>query len=152
MVIRFMVVSNLISVCRYLYAGVSHNSALKITVFALSVISSEATATSTSTSTSTAYAAMQFDAAPLAHIQQQYGDGAAQLILSWQRLLDKLQGQPEAVVLNKVNRFFNQVRFLADKDHWGKLDYWATPLELLATNGGDCEDFAIAKYFSLRWF
>ncbi|WP_197479414.1 transglutaminase-like cysteine peptidase, partial [Oleiphilus sp. HI0132] len=27
---------------------------------------------------------------------------------------------------------------------------WATPLEFLATNAGDCEDFSIAKYFTLR--
>ncbi len=29
-------------------------------------------------------------------------------------------------------------------------DYWATPVEMLASNGGDCEDFSIAKYFSLK--
>ena len=34
--------------------------------------------------------------------------------------------------------------------HWGVPDYWATPLELIGSNGGDCEDFAIAKYFTLR--
>jgi predicted transglutaminase-like cysteine proteinase len=89
--------------------------------------------------------------ATLEHFQRQYGDGAAKRILSWQYLLDHLQGKPEEVVLDEVNRFFNQVRFLGDVDHWNKMDYWATPLELLATNGGDCEDFAIAKYFSLKW-
>jgi len=91
------------------------------------------------------------DTATLDHFQRQYGDVAAQRILSWQYLLDHLQGKPEEVVLDEVNRFFNQVRFLGDVDHWNKMDYWATPLELLATNGGDCEDFAIAKYFSLKW-
>jgi predicted transglutaminase-like cysteine proteinase len=28
-------------------------------------------------------------------------------------------------------------------------DYWASPLETLQQGRGDCEDFAIAKYFSL---
>ena len=91
------------------------------------------------------------DTATLDHFQRQYGDEAAQRILSWQYLLDHLRGKPEVIVLEEVNRFFNQVRFLGDVDHWNQMDYWATPLELLATNGGDCEDFAIAKYFSLKW-
>lgn len=39
---------------------------------------------------------------------------------------------------------------MSDQQHWGKLDYWATPIEFLATDGGDCEDYVIAKYFTLR--
>jgi predicted transglutaminase-like cysteine proteinase len=49
-----------------------------------------------------------------------------------------------------VNSFFNQLRFVSDIEHWGKEDYWATPMELLTTNAGDCEDFSIAKYQTLR--
>ena len=30
-----------------------------------------------------------------------------------------------------------------------KKDYWATPIEFMGTGAGDCEDYAIAKYFSL---
>lgn len=56
----------------------------------------------------------------------------------------------EAKKLESVNRFFNKVPFVSDWEHWGKADYWATPIEFLATNGGDCEDFAIAKYLTLR--
>lgn len=56
----------------------------------------------------------------------------------------------EAEKLRAVNRFFNRVRFLGDQENWGKRDYWATPSEMLSTNAGDCEDFAIAKYFTLR--
>ncbi len=43
----------------------------------------------------------------------------------------------------------NKVRYIGDQKNWGKSDYWATPIEFL-TYGGDCEDFAIAKYVSLR--
>ena len=41
------------------------------------------------------------------------------------------------------------MRFIDDIIHWNKVDYWATPIEFLASHGGDCEDFAIAKYFTL---
>lgn len=51
--------------------------------------------------------------------------------------------------LTEVNRFFNQLYFVNDDVLWGKTDYWATPLEFLGSNAGDCEDFTIAKYFSL---
>ncbi len=51
--------------------------------------------------------------------------------------------------LERVNHFFNNIPFIADTIHWGKEDYWATPVEFLASDGGDCEDFAIAKYFTL---
>ena len=52
--------------------------------------------------------------------------------------------------LELVNDFMNRTPFKTDQEHWGKEDYWAMPIEFLLTNGGDCEDFAIAKYFTLR--
>lgn len=53
-------------------------------------------------------------------------------------------------VLRSVNTFFNRVRFAEDKVHWGQDDYWATPAELIASDGGDCEDYALAKYYLLK--
>jgi predicted transglutaminase-like cysteine proteinase len=53
--------------------------------------------------------------------------------------------------LEKVNNFFNgNVAFVDDIDIYGVEDYWATPIEFLATGAGDCEDFAIAKFFTLK--
>ena len=52
--------------------------------------------------------------------------------------------------LERVNVFLNRVTFVDDLRHWGQADYWATPSETVGSNGGDCEDFAIAKYFLLR--
>ncbi len=52
--------------------------------------------------------------------------------------------------LRQVNDHFNTLTFVDDQTHWGQADYWATPLEFVASGGGDCEDFAIAKYFTLR--
>lgn len=49
-----------------------------------------------------------------------------------------------------ANDFFNKVPYYTDIVHWKMNDYWATPFEKLNTYGGDCEDSAIAKYFTLR--
>lgn len=48
-----------------------------------------------------------------------------------------------------VNSYVNKVRYIEDKKNFGKSDYWATPAEFFA-KGGDCEDFAIAKYAMLK--
>lgn len=48
-----------------------------------------------------------------------------------------------------VNAMLNQVAYTSDNTNYGKSDYWATPIEFL-TRGGDCEDYAIAKYTALR--
>jgi predicted transglutaminase-like cysteine proteinase len=72
-------------------------------------------------------------------------------IESWQRLLEKQAGVEELEQLKAVNRFFNlRLRFRDDIDIWKVQDYWATPVEALWRGAGDCEDYAIAKYFSLR--
>ena len=44
----------------------------------------------------------------------------------------------------------SRMRFASDMEVWGVRDYWATPVEFLCRKAGDCEDFAIAKYFTLR--
>ena len=52
--------------------------------------------------------------------------------------------------LQALNQFFNRrVQSREDIDIWGQVDYWASPLEMLEKGAADCEDFAIAKYFSL---
>ncbi len=81
---------------------------------------------------------------------QTYGEPARRRLVAWQRLLTDLADADEATKLREVNHFFNQVRFLDDIVHWKKTDYWATPVEFLVSNGGDCEDFSIAKYYTLR--
>ena len=80
----------------------------------------------------------------------EYGDAAAERLQRWQTLLQQQQGNTDAQRLQQLNRFINRVSFIEDAEHWGVADYWATPAEFLATNGGDCEDFAIAKLFSLQ--
>lgn len=82
-------------------------------------------------------------------VRNTYGDRAARRVETWRREIDKFQSLPERQQLTEVNRFFNQLHFVNDDRLWGKKDYWATPLEFLGSNAGDCEDFTIAKYFSL---
>lgn len=81
---------------------------------------------------------------------KQYGEGAASRMRKWREILHSDKFLNDAKKLEAVNRFFNSVPYVIDLEHWGKADYWATPIELLASNGGDCEDYAIAKYFTLR--
>lgn len=86
----------------------------------------------------------------LDEIAAEFGYRAQDRVVAWQKLIEKNQGNDDYQNIFSVNRFFNKVRFISDKKHWKRNDYWATPVEFLSTNGGDCEDFSIAKYFTLR--
>jgi len=79
-----------------------------------------------------------------------YGKDARRLLVDWQILIVENGGRTDLEKLERVNEFFNQMEFVDDLKHWGKNDYWATPIEFLGTRGGDCEDFSIAKYFTLK--
>lgn len=68
---------------------------------------------------------------------------------AWGKLIDSLQNQSVDVQLEKVNSFFNQFRFQSDKESRGVEDYWKSPEEFIIDGGGDCEDYAIIKYFTL---
>lgn len=81
---------------------------------------------------------------------QRFDADAAQRMQAWRKLLASTPGLPIRQQLERVNQFFNAIPFVSDQEHWGRSDYWATPVELLISGGGDCEDFAIAKYFTLR--
>lgn len=70
---------------------------------------------------------------------------------AWQRLLSTEKQISEREKLEVVNQFFNhQIRYEEDIDNWHEIDYWATPIESLGKGAGNCKDYAIAKYFSLR--
>ncbi|PMY40372.1 MULTISPECIES: cysteine protease LapG [Pseudomonas] len=70
---------------------------------------------------------------------------------AWQQLLATQNQASEMEQLRVVNLFFNKnMRYVEDIDLWRQVDYWETPVEALWKGAGDCEDYAIAKYFSLR--
>ncbi len=86
-------------------------------------------------------------------LAQQFGPTAKTRLTDGRSLVTTAKNkalQQEREKLELVNDFMNRTPFVADAQHWGKEDYWATPVEFLSTNGGDCEDFSIAKYFALR--
>lgn len=70
-------------------------------------------------------------------------------VQNWTKLIRDLQGQPKLRQLLRVNLWFKQFSYKQDNLIYGEDDYWTTPLEFL-TKGGDCEDFAIIKYMTLR--
>lgn len=68
----------------------------------------------------------------------------------WRRFLDGLRDRDRWQQLVAVNQEMNKRRYVSDPSGWGVEDYWASPGEFLARDAGDCEDFAIAKYMSLK--
>ncbi|MDD3617986.1 MAG: transglutaminase-like cysteine peptidase [Desulfobulbaceae bacterium] len=86
----------------------------------------------------------------LSSAERMYGGEARSRLLAWQDLIRGSGGLSERGKMDKVNGFFNGFDFVSDESHWGVDDYWATPVEFIASGGGDCEDFALAKYFTLK--
>lgn len=75
------------------------------------------------------------------------GDGC--LNKQWEILLKGLVGADRREQVEAVNRFFNAIPYITDEDNYAVTDYWQTPYELME-RGGDCEDYVIAKYISLK--
>ena len=71
-------------------------------------------------------------------------------VARWCRLMEEGRNYPEIIKIKKVNDMINLAEFIYDAPQWGKGDYWATPHEILETNRGDCEDFSVAKYYTLK--
>ena len=90
--------------------------------------------------------------------ERQFGAGARVRLQGWKEFVRATQdhsagerkGPGYVALLEPVNRHFNGVPGFTDQEHWGLEDYWATPAETLSSNGADCEDYAIAKYFTLK--
>ncbi|MGI2040138.1 transglutaminase-like cysteine peptidase [Shewanella frigidimarina] len=84
-------------------------------------------------------------------IQQRYGEDRLEDFSDWRDTISEGSTLSDMDRLHLANQFANRrIRFVSDNDHWQKSDYWATPLESLGSKGGDCEDFAIFKYFTLK--
>lgn len=84
-------------------------------------------------------------------MQQQYGTSGLAVLEAWFELLERLRRQDIQTQLRDVNDFFNRrIRWVEDIYNWGQEDFWATPLETMGQGQGDCEDYSIAKYVSLK--
>jgi predicted transglutaminase-like cysteine proteinase len=96
-------------------------------------------------------ATIEISEALLLKIQNKYGKEAPLRVKQWQVLMQTAKGLSDQEKLKKVNDFFNsRIKFVDDLRLWNVADYWATPLEFLARGQGDCEDYSIAKYFTLK--
>lgn len=81
---------------------------------------------------------------------QKYGPTGVANAKALQQVMASVSGRDDAAKLKAVNDFFNQrLAYMEDIDNWGVEDYWASPLESLGKGAGDCEDYAIGKYFTL---
>jgi predicted transglutaminase-like cysteine proteinase len=81
---------------------------------------------------------------------QKYGATSVASAKALQQVMAGLSGRDDAAKLRAVNDFYNQrLAYMEDIDNWGQIDYWASPLESLGKGAGDCEDYAIGKYFTL---
>ena len=86
----------------------------------------------------------------LQQVERQHGASSRARLLEWLHLIQQASVEDEKEVLKKVNLFFNRMSFVPDHIQWKQSDYWATPVEFLASGAGDCEDFSIAKYITLK--
>ena len=86
----------------------------------------------------------------IAKVAKIYGEDARRRASALNSLMTSLQDATEQEKLIKVNDFFNSFRWVDDMQLWHKKDYWATRMEFIGKGAGDCEDYVIAKYFTLK--
>ncbi len=83
-------------------------------------------------------------------LSYRFGKQSLQNFNAWQGLMQSSSNASADEKLNRINEFVNRrIAWGEDKNIWGQADYWATPIETLGKGAGDCEDFAILKYYSL---
>lgn len=96
-------------------------------------------------------------------MSSRFGSRGVRNYHAWRELVASVKGEQESDKLAHVNEFFDRrIQFMTDLENWHQEDYWATPIEALGKGAGDCEDYVIAKYFTLieagvdhtklRWF
>lgn len=141
------------------------NTILKVAAFAAAfVIATPAMAGSANLFNTVEYQTNSLDALPqwqrtLSKIERErksYRDCAknerhcgSRAVQAWQAMIRQQQGARQIDQLHQVNNFINQWHYRADGQNYGKSDYWASPAEFFRRSG-DCEDYAIAKYVTLR--
>lgn len=84
------------------------------------------------------------------YIKEQYGEDAEKRMHLLHNLILNNQDKTEMEKLDLVNNALNIVPWIADKNLWKEADYWASPLEVVTTFGGDCEDISFTKWITLR--
>ena len=85
----------------------------------------------------------------LKKVKSKYGQRAYKRTIGLKKAILKASKSKPLLKLKYINRYLNKIKYKTDIKHWRKNDYWAAPLEFTGTGAGDCEDYAISKYFSL---
>lgn len=102
---------------------------------------------------------VDFSSGLLRYVATRWGNDAPERLMDWRNeqsrhIAKQRAPSPSASDtlrdLEYFNWYWNKVRYYTDARHWGVNEYWATPVESLASEGADCEDYAIGKYFSLK--
>lgn len=102
---------------------------------------------------------VQFTPGLLRYVGMRWGGGAPERLIDWRdeiaRHVKSQRGESPSASqtiddLDDFNEYWNDIRYYQDIRHWRVMDYWATPVETLASEGADCEDYAIGKYYSLK--
>jgi predicted transglutaminase-like cysteine proteinase len=70
-------------------------------------------------------------------------------VMEWKGLVDSIESKPLRQKLEIINNWSNSHPYIEDMINWGMEDYWESPYEFMGISG-DCEDYAISKYYSLR--
>jgi predicted transglutaminase-like cysteine proteinase len=83
-------------------------------------------------------------------IEKEYGGFAKRRALALLQMMNNSKDLDEKAKLENVNDYFNETPYSSDQNTYGVSDYWATRLEFIGHDKGDCEDYVIAKYFTLK--
>jgi predicted transglutaminase-like cysteine proteinase len=67
----------------------------------------------------------------------------------WQSLIDKMRGLDLRQQLEIANDAMNRHPYVTTAANWHRSMYWESPFEFMRY-GGQCQDYAIAKYLLLR--
>ena len=98
---------------------------------------------------STASKTFNITESQLNSIENKFGIQGKNRVEEWDAMLESSKDETTLNKIKNVNDFFNKITYKTDLSHWRQKDYWATPFEFMGSGAGDCEDYAIAKYFSL---
>lgn len=91
------------------------------------------------------------DTSLILKVEEKYGKFAKNRFIALNTMLEKNKNSDLRTKLEKINDFFNDIKYASDQTVYGTSDYWANPYEFLAKDKGDCEDYTIAKYLALEY-
>lgn len=84
------------------------------------------------------------------YLKPQKNPIAVAIFQDYERFMNKISHKSLHVKIEAINHYINTITSIDDSPHDAMLDIWSTRAEFLAKGGGDCEDYAITKYYSLK--